>query len=221
MPRRKSGLKQGKPLERKTEMPRGAGFKKTANPPKKPKPRPKTAPTPVIDLIKERSLGLCEIGLKCFGTAPAVESAHRQGKGSGGVGPKNTTANVASNLLRGCVECHNHIDDVEPADAARIGLKVLHGKAHPREIPVRHYRLDWVLLDDDGGHRPAPEVACVPGALLPVVVCGPWDLLTGGGAVAEVLDRFGHSSCHGLAGARDGLLVCGCGAVVCVVEEVA
>ncbi|HEY9373173.1 hypothetical protein [Streptomyces sp.] len=226
-PKRRKGLERNTPMvnktsfQRKTEMPRGNGFKRGANPPKKNgrKGRPKTAPKTAIDLAKVRSEGLCEIGLKCFGTAPAVESAHRRGKGSGGVGPKNTTSNTASNLLRGCVACHDFIDNVAPDDAARLGLKVLHGKAHPYEIPVQHYQHGWVLLDNFGGWRAAPEAACTPGALLPVIVCGPWDLLTGGGAVAEVLDRFGHADCCGWAGARDGLLVCGCRSVVCAVEE--
>lgn len=226
MPRRKKRLENKTPIARKTPLkagkaiPPGKGLKRKANPPK-PTSRPKTATAAVVDLVRQRSGGLCEIGLLCLGNAPATERAHRRGKGSGGVGKSAPISNGPANLLDTCRDDHARIDNGRVADAERLGLKVRHGVALPREVPVYLYRHGWVLLGDDGSHRPAPEVACTPGALLPVIVCGPWDLLTGGGAVAEVLDRFGHADCFGLAGAREGLLVCGCGAVVCAVEEAA
>ncbi|MEU8151701.1 hypothetical protein [Nonomuraea sp. NPDC048901] len=228
MPRRKKRLENKTPIARKTPLktckaiPPGKGLKRTANPPERKASRPKTASKGIVDLVKARSGGLCEIGIVCLGQAPATERAHRLGKGMGGPGSKGRKASsMPSVLLDACRRDHDLIDRAAVAESYVHGYKVRHGAARPSEVPVLHFRLGWVLLGDDGSHRPAPEAACVPGVLLPVVVCGPWDLLTGGGAVAEVLDRFGHAACHGLAGARDGLLACGCGVVVCVVEEMA
>ncbi|MFI7114023.1 hypothetical protein ACIBK9_47435 [Nonomuraea sp. NPDC050227] len=219
-------MKPGGPLKRYTElkakspMKRGKGFKAAGEAIKR-KAGPQTAPKAVIDIVKERSDGACEIGLKCFGCAPATETPHRRGKGSGGVGRKNSTSNVASNLLRGCAACHDLIDDVAPADAARIGLKVLHGVAHPYEIPVRHWRFGWVLLDNEGGYRPAPIEACTPGDLLPVIAVDVWDLIQQNGAFIEAMERFGHLQCPGWSTPRVGLFTCGCGSTPFYLEEVA
>lgn len=182
----------------------------------------KTASPAVIDLVKGRDeTGLCEIGTKCGGADLAVQTAHRRGKQNGGVGKKNVSTNTASNLLRGCLRCHSDIDNGRVKNAESLGLKVRGGVAHPSEIPVKHVRFGWILLDDRGGYRPAPARACRPGDLWPVVAVGPWDLLIGAGAAAEALSRFGHGDCAGWPGVSDGLLVCGCGTPVFVADEVA
>lgn len=231
MPPRKKRLKAGKQIERKTrlkavkEIPPGLpGQKEMGNPPKpkqKP-PRPKSPSKSVVDLVKARSGGFCEVGLLCFGEAPATQRAHRMGKGMGGPGSKGRkTSDAPADLLDACRADHDLLDRVAVAESYLHGYKIRHGVAKPVEVPVQHFRHGWVLLDDQGGWRPAPQMACTPGSLLPVVTVGAWDTLTGGGAVAEALARFGHTSCAGLAGVRDWLLLCGCGAVVCAVDEVA
>jgi hypothetical protein len=237
MPPRKKRLENKKPLkpggqiERRTrlravkEVPPGIpGQKETPNRPKPAKKPagPKSPPKKVVDLVKARSGGFCEIGLRCLGEAPATERAHRMGKGIGGAGSKGRkTSDAPADLLDACRADHDLLDRVAVAESYLHGYKVRHGAARPSEVPVQHFRLGWVLLDDAGGWRPAPKIACTPGALLPVVTCGPWDSLTGGGAIREALDRFGHTSCTGLAGVRGGLLLCGCGSLVAAVVEVA
>lgn len=211
-------MKSGKPLQRKTRlvaktpMPRGNGPKASA--PAKPKARPKTATKPVVDLVKERSGGLCEIGILCLGTAPATERAHRMGKGSGGVGKKNTVSNQAANLVDGCHADHARIDNVEVADAERLGLKLRHTVARPDEMPVHlHNHNGWVLLDNNGGVRRAPEAACVPGALLPVIrLDGSQE------TVKAALKRWGHEECGGWLYVEDGPSECRCGVALFVVE---
>ncbi|MEV6035969.1 hypothetical protein AB0L65_32770 [Nonomuraea sp. NPDC052116] len=219
-------MKAGGPLKRytelkaKTPMNRGKGFTKTTNTPK-PKSNPKTAPKPVVDLVKARSGGMCEIGLLCLGAAPATQRAHRMGKGSGGVGKGNTVSNRAANLLDACSEDHYRIDNAEVADAERLGLKVRRGVALPSEVPVFHFRYGWVLLDDEGGLRAAPPMACRPGDLLPVVACTTWELIQQSGAFAEAMDRFGHIQCPGWSAPLEGLFTCGCGSSPFVVLVVA
>ncbi|MFI6594906.1 hypothetical protein ACIBHX_01590 [Nonomuraea sp. NPDC050536] len=214
MPPRKSPLTAKKPMNRSN------GFKQVLKP-WKAKSRPETAPKNAIVYAKNRSKGLCEIGLVCFGSAPATETAHRRGKGSGGVGPKNTTAGTAANLLRGCHACHAHIDNAQVADAERLGLKLRHGVARPSELPVLHYRLGWVLLDDEGGYRAAPAASHAGGVLLPVIACTSWELINQDGAFIEAMERFGHVDCPGWAPPRPGPFLCGCGSTPFYLEEVA
>lgn len=214
MPPRRTPLKAKKPIRH------GKGFKPTANPPKKAS-RPKTASKSVVDLVKARSGGLCEIGLLCFGSSPATERAHRMGKGSGGVGKSNPVANGAANLVDGCHDCHVRIDNAEVADAERLGLKLRHGVARPCEMPVHHYRLGWVLLDDDGGYRAAPAASYAGGALIPVIACTAWELINQDGAFIEAMQRFGHHDCPGWPAPRVGLFQCGCGSQPFYLEEVA
>jgi hypothetical protein len=215
---RRTELKSGGALQRRTEMPRGAEPKRTAYlnggtpTAKRSKAKPPTAPPAVIAAAKERSLGFCEVGLLCLGSAPATETAHRRGKGTGGVGKRNVTSNVVSNLLRSCSKDHRRIDNAEVADAERLGLKLRHTVAHPREMPVHHYRLGWVLLDDAGGWRLAPPVSYErPDGLLPVVGVSVWDLMTQGGKFVEAMERFGHINCPGWSTPREGVFTCGCG----------
>lgn len=224
MPARSKPMRRGEGPKRKAWMSSGgkALERKTA---KKPKARPKTAPKPVIDLVKDRAkddvAGLCEIGLICGGRAQATQTAHRIGKGSGGVGPKNTTANVASNLIRGCAECHQRIDNAEVADAERLGLKLRHAIALPSEMPVHLHNLNgWVLLDDEGGHRPAPAASYGrPDGVLPVITIDPYEHEFGDeGVVFDGVDRWGHLDCGGWSYEVDGPCECHCGTVLFVVE---
>ncbi len=200
-----------KPLKAKKPMNRGKGPKQSGG---KPKPsRPKTAAKPVVDLVKERSGGWCEIGLKCRGMAPATERAHRMGKGSGGVGKKNLVSNEAANLLDACHDCHVLIDKDDVAGAERMGLKLRHGKSRPDEMPVHlHNHNGWVLLDNNGNVRRAPEAACTPGDLLPVI------RLLNRAVVNEAAARRGHGECGGWTYAQDAATTCWCGTALFVLE---
>jgi 5-methylcytosine-specific restriction protein A len=150
----KTGLKQGKPLERKTPMPRGNGLKTggkaleraTASKPKRAK---RTGPSKaVMAILAERSGGMCELGIVCLGNAPATDPSHRIAKGMGGT--KDPRSNTASNNLHACRACHN-IVEADPKGAYARGWKIRHGQADPRMVPVWHWVHGWVLLDDAGG----------------------------------------------------------------------
>lgn len=221
---RKTGLARSEGPKRKTWLSSGgkAQERKTAG--KKSKSRPKTAPDSAIDLVKDRAkddvAGLCEIGLICTGRAEATQTAHRRGKGSGGVGPKNTTANTPSNLLRGCAVCHDRIDNAEVADAERLGLKIRHTLALPSEVPVHLHNLNgWVLLDDEGGYRSAPAASYGrPEGVLPVITIDPYEHEFGDeGVVFDGVDRWGHVDCGGWSYEVDGPCECHCGTVLFIV----
>jgi hypothetical protein len=215
--KRGGSLQRKTPLVAKKPMARGKGLK--AGAPAKPKARPKTAPKPVVDLVKQRSGGLCEIGILCLGSAPATERAHRMGKGSGGVGKKNTVSNQAANLLDACHEDHARIDNAEVADAERLGLKLRHTIARPNEVPVHlHNHNGWVLLDNNGGVRRAPEAACVPGALLPVITVTAEEYeFSDDGDVFDAVYRWGHADCGGWGVEVNGPCECICGTVLFIV----
>lgn len=182
--------------------------------------RPKGVPDAVKDILRERSDGLCEVGLVCGGRALGVDPAHREGKGSGGT--DKWWSNLASNLLWSCREDHDLIDNKQPARAERLGLKVRSGVARPWEIPVLHKRLRWVLFDHNGEHRPAPPASHPEGKHpIPVVAVGVWDLIRQDGAFIDAMERHGHLQCPGWSAPREGLFRCGCGSIPFYVNEVA
>lgn len=150
---KRTELKRGKPLERKTSMPRGKGLRsggealarKAAAKPKRVK---RTGPpTSVMAVLAERSGGLCELGIVCLGNAAAVDPSHRIAKGMGGT--RDPRSNTASNNLHACRACHDLVER-DPAAAYNNGWKIRRGAADPREVPVRHWVHGWVYLNDDG-----------------------------------------------------------------------
>ncbi len=175
----------------------------------------------VKDLLMDRNGAHCEVGIKCLGRAfGKLESAHREGKKSGGT--KKPWSNLASNLLWACPPCHYEIDQKSPADAERHGFKIREGVARPWEIPVKHYEYGWVLLDDQGGHRPAPEVSwdrSRSAQLLPVILLAEVHLWVDWDTFDEAINRFGHQDCgaHEPNGC-EGVYVCPCGSEVFVIE---
>lgn len=218
---KRSRLKPGKHLQRKTEMSRGKSFAASAGAlatkAKKKASRPKpAAPKSVIDLIKDRSVA-CEIGLICLGRAEGVQSAHRRGKGSGGVGKKNTTSNTASGLLRACADCHDLVDRRDIPGAQRLGLKLKHTPTHPYEMPVAHWELGWVLLDDEGGWSPAPEAAIHETGPLPVVLVSEDFSIEDDNRVEEAVRRFGHGDCVSYDLTFGQPVECSCGSSLFVV----
>jgi hypothetical protein len=205
------------PLQRKTPLRAAKGMERKSAPKR---PRLKGVPADVKAILLERSGGLCEVGLTCGGLAPAVHPAHREGKKAGGTSAD--WSNVPSNLLASCAEDHRLIDQVSPAGAERLGLKLRTGVARPWEVPVRHARLGWVLLDDQGGHRPAPAGSYADGRRpTPVIACPTWDLMVQAGAFIEAMDRYGHLQCPGWSPPREGAFQCGCGSAPFLLEVAA
>lgn len=163
--------------------------------------RPKGVPAAVKRILLARSGGTCEIGLSCRGVGPVQDPAHREGKKSGGT--KKPWSNSPSCLLAVCRDCHRLADGLEVRGAEFLGLKLREGVARPWEVPVKHARLGWVLLDDGGGFRPAPDGSHQDGKRpIPVVACA---------AFAEAVERYGHAQCPGRPSPAEGLFVCGCG----------
>lgn len=185
------------PPAEKAVKPRKA-LKRTAA--KKPA-RPKSVPAAVKRILLARSGGACEIGLACGGTGRAQDPAHREGKKSGGT--KKLWSNSPSCILAACRDCHRLADGLEVRGAENLGVKIRAGVARPWEVPVKHARLGWVLLDDRGGFRPAPEGSHQDGKRpIPVVV---------GAAFVEAVERYGHAQCPVRPDPAKGLFVCSCG----------
>lgn len=181
--------------------------------------RPKGVPAGVKKILLVRSGGACEIGLACGGTGRAQDPAHREGKKSGGT--RKSWSNTPSCLLAACRDCHRLADGLEVRGAENLGIKIREGVARPWEIPVKHARLGWVLLDDSGGHRPAPAISHADGKRpFPVVACSAWELIKEDGAFSEAMTRYGHAQCPGWSAPREGLFTCGCGSSPFVLIEV-
>ncbi|MFI7642431.1 HNH endonuclease [Nonomuraea sp. NPDC049400] len=218
MPPRKKRLHPGQPPKRTTPL-KSSGKKLEAMVSLKPS-RPKAVPKAVKELLKARSGGLCEVGLVCGGKALGVDPAHREGKKSGGT--SKAWSNLASNLLWSCRDCHDFIDQKQPKAAEKLGLKVREGVARPWEIPVLHKRLGWVLLDHEGGYRPAPAASHPDGKRpIPVVAVTVWELIQQNGPFAEVMERYKHLQCPGWSQPLEGLFTCGCGSYPFYLEQVA
>lgn len=177
-------------------------------------------PDEVKQIIRERSGNLCEVGLSCGGRDRGEDPAHREGKGSGGT--DKAWSNLASNVLWSCRACHDLIDNKQPARAERLGLKMRAGVARPREMPVLHKHLGWVLLDHDGGLRRPPAASHPDGKRpTPVIACTTWELINGSGAFIEAMTRFGHQHCRIQSAPREGRFDCSCGSRPFYLQRVA
>lgn len=104
-------------------------------------------PAKVMNLLKARSGGFCEIGMVCLGTAPAVDPSHRIAKGMGGT--KDPRSNTAANNLHACRADHDLVER-DPAAAYANGWKIRRGVMNPDDVPVRHWVHGWILLAEDG-----------------------------------------------------------------------
>lgn len=185
------------------------GLKRSAA--KKPS-RPKGVPADVKRILLTRSGGFCEIGLACGGSGLVQDPAHREGKKAGGTG--KSWSNTPSCLMAACRRCHRLIDGIEVRGAEFLGLKIREGVARPWEVPVKHARFGWVVLDDKGGHRPAPAGSYAPGRRpTPVIAVTAWELIQQNGAFIEAMERYRHLQCPGWSAPREGLFTCGCGSM--------
>jgi hypothetical protein len=192
-------------------------------PPKKTKPKrskPKHVPAEVKAILRRRSGGACEVGLICGGSARGVDPAHREGKKAGGT--SKPWSDLASNLTWACRPDHDLIDAKAPAGAERLGLKVRAGVARPWEIPLLHSAHGWVLLDDQGGHRPAPVGSYAEGRRpTPVIAVRAWDLMVQAGEFLRAVERYGHLTCPRGGAPREGLFRCTCGSNVFWLDVIA
>jgi hypothetical protein len=145
-----SDLPRNNPLVRKTPMPRGdAQLRRTAMKPHR--PTVTSDERTARQLLRARSLGLCEIRLDDICTGRATDWSHRESKGVGGKWR-------AANGLDACRQCHRHITE-HPALAYEHGWFV---RSHqdPADVLVLIHNAttghDWVLLDDNGDLAFAP-----------------------------------------------------------------
>lgn len=145
-----SDLPRRHPLVRKTPMPRGdTQLRRTAMKPYR--PTATSDERTARQLVRGRSLGLCEIRLDDICTDRATDWSHRESKGVGGKWR-------AANGLDACRQCHRYITE-HPALAYEHGWFV---RSHqdPAEVPVLIHNAttghDWVLLDDNGNLQFAP-----------------------------------------------------------------
>lgn len=130
---RRTALRPGGPLARKTELKRKAGLKSRAIN----AARPKVSPEERVgkDIVHARSRGLCET----CGVREAAHWHHRVNRSQMGTW-------APQNGLHVCVECHAWIGD-NPNGAAVLGWH-LESHQDPAVEPVR-YRGQWVVLRPD------------------------------------------------------------------------
>ncbi len=110
-------------------------------------------PLAVMDLIVDRSGGLCEVGVACDGWTHANylmsgPPHHRRARGMGGTSDPDGLANSAANGLAACVACHSWIE-AHP-DGARVAGWMLRFGQDPVAVPVLYRGRGRVLLGVDG-----------------------------------------------------------------------
>lgn len=176
------GLSPGKPLQRKTPLASGDQLKsqpiprktampratppvdraRTPAPPRAQRPRTparRTGATPEVrQLVHARDGGLC---VRCG--APASDLDHRRGRGMGGTkGEDSARINGPAWLLTLCGSgntsgCHGR-KEANRHDAEREGYRIPRNAqgVDAERVPVLT-RAGWVLFDNAGGWRRAPE----------------------------------------------------------------
>ncbi len=145
-----SELSRNQPLRRTKPMPRGdSQLRRTAMPTYR--PAVTSDERTARQLVRGRSLGLCEIRIDGICTSRATDWSHRESKGVGGKWR-------AANGLDACRQCHRYITE-RPAEAYEHGWFV-HSYDDPATVPVLIHNAttghDWVLLDDHGHLAFAP-----------------------------------------------------------------
>jgi hypothetical protein len=140
--RRRTALRPGGPLVRRTELKRKTGLKSRAIKASRPvmSPEEKAAK----DIVEARSAWVCEIQVAGVCTGRAKDFCHRIREGQGG--PWS-----AVNGLHGCRACHEWTHrNPAAARAKRWALKTFDSLT----LPVQR-RGVWVLLGEDGSVTPS------------------------------------------------------------------
>lgn len=110
----------------------------------------------VRELVIMRFGGRCA---RCGDFGASVQ--HRKPRRLGGT--SDPAINYASNLIwvcgSGTTGCHGHMESYR-AEAYECGW-LLHQNADPTQVPVVLWDGTRVLLDNLGGHRPAPDAEAV------------------------------------------------------------
>ena len=146
-------MKQRKPLQRKTPMPRGSGLRRSSDgtqpgrgwSPTKPRRAPATAEEKrARAVVRARSGGVCEV----CGMARASNYQHRKNRSQCARSELWAPSNGLDVCGTGTTGCHGGIHG-SPRWAYDLGLMVA-SYLDPAAAPV--YRLGvWVRLDDEGG----------------------------------------------------------------------
>lgn len=161
---RRTPLKPGRPLARKSGLSRNRPIPRPAEQRNNRKPRVEpTAPTrrprpprhtgasrSVRDLVTARDRGRCVL---CG--APATNIHHRRNRGMGGRrGPEiNSPANLLSLCGSGTTGCHGQVTNDPDGRYAEIGYRLsTNNDLDPAVVPVRAWD-GWHLYDHDGGRR--------------------------------------------------------------------
>lgn len=143
MPRRRTALRPGSPLVRKTELKRTAGLTRRAIKASRPvvSPEEKAAK----DTARARAGGLCEIQLPGLCHGRGLDFSHRIREGQGGPwSPRNG--------LYACRACHEWTHRYPRAARVRRWALESH-EIDMLDRPVL-YRGAWALLGEDGSVTP-------------------------------------------------------------------
>lgn len=160
--KRSTGLKPGRPPERRTPMARGTSELKPGRPlerraplvaksaPKAARPKPAVPRDVRAELVK-RSGGKCEIRLPGFCQGAGMETSHRKNRKSGGRhGAARVECDRLSALMDACSMCHHlvTVKDRRIPDVYDMGWQVKEGLV-PSQVEV-WYRGRMVWLNDAG-----------------------------------------------------------------------
>lgn len=157
---RRTPLKPGGPLERRTPLRAFVGLVRRSSLGVKSAPRQKAmrsaVPRDVRVALQARSRGICELGMRDVCAYHATDTSHRVTRGMGGRhGAARRDSDRLSNVMDACRLCHEWVGRF-PRAARLVGWVLLR-----REDPAQHpvvYRGKPVFLTDDGRVVPYAEV---------------------------------------------------------------
>lgn len=156
---RRSRLKPGKPLQRRTPV--AEVGRKAVKASKKTRPKNTGPDRTTRDLVKQRDDWRCAVcGESVYDRQASVH--HRRNRASGG--SSDPAVNRPSNLLLVCgtgsTGCHGDLTDNRQRDVALDAGWIVstNSSDEPIQVPVHHALFGLVVLDDEGGWSPVPHV---------------------------------------------------------------
>jgi 5-methylcytosine-specific restriction enzyme A len=144
---RKTPLKPGKPLTRKTPL-RQVSAKRAALLPRTRRPKDTGPDRATREVVLDRDQGCVGCGAGPYG----LQLHHRKPRRLGGRTGRDI--NLVVNLVALCRDCHSTVES-QRAWALDLGL-LLHEGEDPELIPVLHHQYGVVLLGIDGNVIPLP-----------------------------------------------------------------